>query len=368
MTLGKGLESLIPQKNPPVVQPDDKQVQQSNSFNNQQKNDANQQSPIAIQEPPKNNQNELKAHTESQSQLSQPKEHQVKPNYLKHHQVQSKEAIFLIETEHIKPNPFQPRKNFDEESLRELAASIREFGIIQPIVVSKIEKETDSGTSVEYQLIAGERRLMASKLVGLERIPAIIRKISNKSEQLEIAVIENLQRADLNPIETARSYAKLQDEFGLTQREIASRLGKSREVIANALRLLNLPTEIQDAVSNGQINESQGRLLLVIEDLAEQKKVFEEIINNNLSVRELRSRLRKSPLPDSLAEKQENKFQSTDPEIIDLQEQLIELLGAEVKIEKTDKNGKIIITFYSPEEIRGIIDKLNPKQGLINNS
>lgn len=353
MTLGKGLESLIPQKNPQSVQSDDKQAQQPSSFNNQQRNDINQSSSGVVQEQPK-------------EQQINPQ--QVKPQQAKHHQHSpSKEAIFLIEVEHIKSNPFQPRKHFDEESLRELAASIREFGIIQPIVVSKIEKETDSGTSVEYQLIAGERRLMASKLVGLERIPAIIRKISSKSEQLEVAVIENLQRADLNPIEMARSYAKLQDEFGLTQREIASRLGKSREVIANALRLLNLPTEIQDAVSNGQINESQGRLLLVIEDLVEQKKVFEEIINNNLSVRELRSRLRRGSLPNSLAEKQENKFESVDPEILNFQEQLMELLGAEVKIEKTDKNGKIIITFYSPEEIRGIINKLNQKQDSVNN-
>ena len=266
-------------------------------------------------------------------------------------------AIFHIEVEKIKPNPHQPRRDFDEEGLKELAASIREFGILQPLVVSKIEKETDFGADVEYQLIAGERRLMAAKMLGWERVPAIIRNIEKKSEQLEIAVIENLQRTNLNPVETGRAYAKLQDEFGLTQREIAQRLGKSRETIANTLRLLNLPTEIQEAVSKNQINESQARLLLIIEDPVQQQNLFKEILNNNLSVRELRQRVRKT---DKRQTTNDQRQISADPEIINFQEQLAELLGAKVKIEKSGKAGKIIITFYSPEEIQGIIEKLSP--------
>jgi len=267
------------------------------------------------------------------------------------------DAIFHIEVDKIKPNPYQPRRNFDENALKELAASIQEFGILQPLVVSKIEKETETGTSVEYELIAGERRLMAAKMLGWERVPAIIRKISQKSEQLELAVIENLQRTDLNPIETARAYAKLQEQFGITQREIAQRLGKSRETVANTLRLLNLPTEIQDAVTKNQINESQARLLLIIEEPVQQKNLFNELLNNNLSVRQLRQRVGKK-------EKQETSDKqqvAVDPEINMLQEKLIELLSAPVKIEKSGDGGKIIITFYSPEEIQSIIEKLNPK-------
>src|SRR3989344_4719501 len=147
------------------------------------------------------------------------------------------DAIFQIEVERITSNPHQPRREFNEEALKELANSIREFGVLQPLVVSKIERETENGTSVEYELIAGERRLMASKLAGLRTVPAIVRSTSSDKEKLELAIIENIQRADLNPIETARAFAKLQDEFKLTQREIAARLGKSREAVANSVRL-----------------------------------------------------------------------------------------------------------------------------------
>ena len=244
------------------------------------------------------------------------------------------ESVFLIEVEKIKSNPFQPRKHFDENALKELASSIREFGIIQPIIVSKIEHEVEDGTKVEYQLIAGERRLMAAKMIGMERVPAIVRRVSQKAEQMELAIVENLQRANLNPVETARAYARLQDEFGLTQREIAVRLGKSRESIANNLRILNLPTEIQEAVIKNQIN--------------------------NLSVRELRGRI-KIMAPGNKPSEASAKQASINPEIFHFQEQLTELIGAPVKIESTKEGGKIVISFYSPEEIQGIIQKLNPK-------
>src|SRR3989344_626061 len=174
--------------------------------------------------------------------------------------------VFLIEADKIKPNPHQPRRDFEEQPLKELASSIREFGVLQPIVVTKFEQDTDSGTAVWYELIAGERRLLASKMAGLERIPAIVRKIQTDKERLEMATIEKWQRADLSPIEEARAYAKLQDKFGLTQREISSRIGKSREVVANSVRLLNLPNNIQESVSKGEISGSQARLLLGIAD------------------------------------------------------------------------------------------------------
>lgn len=264
------------------------------------------------------------------------------------------DAIFLIEVDNISSNPHQPRRDFNEESLKELSASIREFGVLQPIIVSKIEEETETGTRVKYQLIAGERRLLASKMIGIERIPAIVKNISQKSEHLEMAVIENLQRADLNSIETARAYAKLQDEFGLTQREIATRLSKSRETIANTLRLLSLPSEIQDALTQNKINESQARLLLSVSNPTEQKNLFDNLLNNNMSVRELRARIRKS---DQRPTTNDQRPQ-IDAETKYLEEQLGEMLNAPVEIKKTNKGGKVVITFYSPEEIRGIIDKL----------
>ncbi len=152
------------------------------------------------------------------------------------------ESIFHIEVEKIVPNPYQPRKVFNAEEIQELADSIKEFGVLQPISVSKVVKETSSGTRVEYQLVAGERRLKAAKLAGLPRVPAIIRKGDTPKMKLELALIENIQRSNLNPLESARGYARLQDEFNLTQKDIAARVGKSRETVANTMRLLNLPT------------------------------------------------------------------------------------------------------------------------------
>ena len=262
------------------------------------------------------------------------------------------DPIFHIEADKIKPNPFQPRRNFDEESLKELASSIREFGILHPLVVNKHEIHTESGTAVEYHLISGERRLMAAKIAGLERVPAIVRATPTDRERLEMAIIENIQREDLNPIETARAYAKLQDQFGLTQREIAVRVGKSREVVANAIRLLNLPTEIQDSVAKGQINESQGRLLLMISDLKEQQDLFAELISSNLSVRDLRNKIRFAK------EKSVTPPLPPDPVLESIEEQLREILGTKVKLQKEGLGGKLTISFYSPEELQGIIEKL----------
>ena len=366
--LGRGLDSLIPPQNNQSQKnasgaPDFSKNQTDSNLQPARISEINipkkeeQKSPLIIKQEesfknfpelpePENNPSLVK---ENEEKFNEEKELDRKYRHRQYH-----EAVFQIETEKIKPNPFQPRKHFDEESLKELASSIREFGIIQPLVVSKVEKEVESGTQVEYQLVAGERRLMAAKILGLERVPAIIRRISKKAEQMELAIVENLQRENLNPIETARAYARLQDEFGLTQREIASRLGKSREVVANTLRLLNLPTEIQEAVSNNKINESQARLILAIADQKQQISIFNELVNSNLSVRELRSRIRK----DKSLKTPDRQATLIDPEMEQIQEQLAEILGTPVKIEKSEKGGKIIIPFYSEEEVRGIIEKL----------
>lgn len=275
--------------------------------------------------------------------------------------------VFLIEVDKISPNPQQPRRNFDEEGLKELAGSIREFGLLQPIVVSKLEKETETGTQVEYQLIAGERRWLAAKMLGLERIPAIIRSVDLDRERLELAVVENIQRADLDPIEAARAYAKLQDQFRLTQREIAARIGKSREVVANTLRLLNLPTSVQEAVSKGTVSESQARLLLAIPDLEKQQNLFEEILRSNLSVRELRSRVKKITEGGALAEETAPPETLINPELAAAQKTLEEILGAKVKVENSPAGGKLTISFYSPEELRNIVERLT-KQAPENNT
>lgn len=274
------------------------------------------------------------------------------------------DAIFHIEVDRIKPNPYQPRKYFDENALKDLASSIREFGILQPLVVSKVETETESGTKVEYQLIAGERRLMASKRAGLERVPVIIRQAAERAEQLELAIIENLQRENLDTIEMARSYARLQDEFGMTQREVAARLGKSREVIGNALRLLSLPVEIQDALAHNQINESQARLLLSIPNMTVQKQLFADLLTKNFSVRELKAKIKNihnPPVPRRAQEAFVGQQSNEDMEMRDLQNRLKSALGTDVKIDRRGESGKIVISFYSPEELYGVVKRINPQ-------
>lgn len=270
--------------------------------------------------------------------------------------------VFQIEAGKIIANPYQPRTVFDEEALKELAASIREFGILQPLVVTKIEEDTPNGTKITYQLIAGHRRLLAARMLGLSTVPTIVRKTQKRTEALELAVVENIQRQNLNSIETARAYARLSDEFGLTQREIAQRLGKSREAIANALRLLSLPSEIQDAISQGRINESQARLLLSIDEAPLQMEIFKQILEENLSVRDVRKRLQEHK--ENKEEKQkEAPIQTQDLQMKAFEKEMAELFGAPVHIEFSRNGGKIVIHFYSPEEAQGIIQRIRPQDG-----
>ena len=379
--LGKGLESLIPKKNvpdeqqtgqqpePAVFQPQNQTPSEYSEDKSQKNLDNFSVASIAGERHKISERVENLPGTPSEGEQGgkfssganrnfDAQRHDGGKNYhdsSKKHQ----DAIFHIEVEKIKSNPLQPRKEFDQEALKELASSIREFGILQPIVVSKIEIEKEFGADVEYQLIAGERRLMAVKILGWERVPAIIRKVDTRANQLELAIIENLQRENLNSVETARAYAKLQDEFGLTQREVAARMGKSRETIANALRLLSLPTEIQDAIAKNQINESQARLLMAITDQNQQQQLFKELIEKNLSVRELKQKINNQKNQSPTTNRQ---LTNSDPEMLGLQEKLTELLGAKVRIENGQKEGKIIISFYSPEEIQGIVDKLDSKE------
>lgn len=264
-------------------------------------------------------------------------------------------TVFQIEIENIDRNPHQPRRDFDEESLRELAASIREFGVLQPLIVSKIERETERGWSVRYELIAGERRLLAAKMAGLHTVPVIIREPSIEREKLELAIIENIQRADLNPIEFARAVSRLQDEFGLTQREIALRLGKSREAVANAVRLLSLPSEIQRAIEDGRVSPSHARLLLSVEDPAARGSLFKEILQESPTVREFASRIRRVR---SGGPRQEAQSSRLDPEMDRVREELEAFLGTKVAVDHKGSSGRITIAYYSPEELDAIIEKL----------
>lgn len=253
------------------------------------------------------------------------------------------DAIFHIEVEKIKPNPYQPRHVFKDEDLEELAASIREFGVIQPLVVTKRVEETAGGTVVAYELIAGERRLLAAKRAGLPRVPAIIQQTDSRQMKLEVALIENIQRSDLSSLETARAYAKLQEEFGLTQREIGLRVGKSREVVANALRLLSLPSEALHALAEGKINESQARALLSVDDLSRRAELLQEFVAGRVASRASRGKVAVSP---------------QSPEDMATVRALEEKLGAPVKVVRKAKGGTISITFYSDEEYRGVRARL----------
>lgn len=268
------------------------------------------------------------------------------------------DAIFYLDVSTIRPNPHQPRKHFDDAAIKELASSIREFGIIQPIIVSKVVKDAPGGTEVEYELIAGERRLMASKYLGLETIPAIIRNVDFDRERLELAVIENLQRENLNPVEMARAFARLQDEFRMTQREIAVRLGKSRETVANTLRLLDLPTAIQEALEKNQISESHGRLLLAIDDPAVREKMFQELLKTRMTTRELKHRVEMVGKDKAPSERE-----GLSPELQMMKERLTEELGAPVEIHSNPQSGgKITISFYSPEELKNILERFGAQE------
>lgn len=257
------------------------------------------------------------------------------------------DSVFQIEVDKIEPNPYQPRRFFQPEELQELAESIREHGVLQPIVVTKKTSEADSGTKVTYELVAGERRLRATRLVGLPRIPAIIRSsVPPKQAQLELALIENIQRSNLNPLESARAYARLQEEFNLTQREIAIRVGKSREAVANALRLLNLPQEAQEALELGKMSESQARAILSVSSPQEQRKALEKILSGGVSGRELHRESRaKAEVP-------------ADPESRYWQKRLEEYFSAPAVVSKKGNKRQLTLRFFSEEEWQGALRRL----------
>ncbi|HPV33549.1 MAG TPA: ParB/RepB/Spo0J family partition protein, partial [Candidatus Paceibacterota bacterium] len=251
------------------------------------------------------------------------------------------DKIFLIEVEKIKPNPFQPRSEFNNERLRDLADSIRQYGVLQPLVVTRNEVEREDGSLYsEYELIAGERRWRASQLAGLKQVPAVIRTgAQSDKEKLEMAIIENLQREDLNPIERAQAFFRLIKEFNLTHAEVAKRIGRSREYVSNTVRILNLPQEMLDALVSGKINEGHTRPLLMLSDRPhEQVTIFKEIIFKRLNVRDTENIARR------IAFDKVRKIETlVEPEILELEEQLTEKYGNRVTVEKKEKGGRVMI-------------------------
>jgi ParB family chromosome partitioning protein len=246
----------------------------------------------------------------------------------------------------IGPNPHQPRSRFDADDLADLAASIQEHGIIQPLILTR------ASTPGSYTLIAGERRLMAAKQVGMETVPAILRT-SNEQERLEIALIENVQRSDLSPLETAAAFHQLSEEFNLSHSEIAKRVGKSRVAITNTLRLLNLPPRVQQALQLKKVSEGHARALLALPNAQAQSAALQTILDKGLNVRQTEELVNKfrgekpirKPKPESV------------PEIKALEERLRSSLGTKVNLKHGRKGGTITIHYYSDEELDGLLNR-----------
>lgn len=263
-------------------------------------------------------------------------------------------SIFWIEVEKVVPNPFQPRREFDPAKLTELADSIRMYGILQPLVVTRREIMRENGAfSTEYELIAGERRLRASKLAGLTQVPVIIRTgEESQLMKLELAIIENLQREDLNAVDRALAFKQLSEQFGLSHALVAVKVGRSREYVSNSIRLLNLPDTILGALRVNDISDGHARTLLMLNDRPEEQDiVFREILLKKLSVREV-ERIARKIATEKVRKKE---WANSDPELIEIERQFTETLGTRVQILKTDFGGKLTIDYFSPEDLQKLL-------------
>jgi len=253
-----------------------------------------------------------------------------------------------ISIDQIVPNPHQPRQSMDEEGLQELANSISEHGLIQPLIVTRAE--------TGYQLIAGERRWRASKLAGLASVPVIVKETSPQ-QMLELAIVENIQRADLNPLEEAEAYAQLMQDFNLTQEAVAERVGKSRTAVANTVRLLNLPDSIKKSLASGKISEGHARTLLSLKSQADQIKAMKAIVERGLNVRQTEALVRQYQAEDPLPAKL--KRPSLTPHDRRLLRQFESRLGTKVELSRTDDEaGRLTIHFYSQEEFQAIFNAI----------
>lgn len=258
--------------------------------------------------------------------------------------VKKEDQVLHIPLSEITPNPDQPRKHFSHSDLEDLIASIKLHGVLQPILVS--EKLTGG-----YELIAGERRFRASEMAGVATVPALIKKTNNQ-ERLEIALIENIQRQDLNPIEEAFAFRRLTQEFGLTQDEVAERVGKSRPAVTNTIRLLDLPEVIQRALMDGTLSPGKARAILSLRSQDEQIKLFQSMMGGNMTVRDVEAAV---ALQGDRSRKGSIR---RDPQIYEVEKQLEERFGTKVKINQRGEKGTIVLEYYSKEELKKMVDEL----------
>jgi len=262
-----------------------------------------------------------------------------------------KESVFNIETNKISPNPMQPRQEMDRDDLSELADSIKEHGILQPLIVTKTVRDLAKGQDVEYALIAGHRRWAAARMLGLPHVPAIIRD-STEQQRLELALVENLQRADLNALDKANAFKRLHDEFDLTHQEIAQKVGKRREVATNTMRVFSLPQVSQEGLRGNKISEGHAKMLAGVKSPQTQKALYDEIIQNSLNVRQVEQRVREV----SVSAHKRKIFH--DPEIKKIAGQLTGYFGNKVDIHRSGIGGKVVINFSDKEDLGKVVKKI----------
>ncbi len=257
-------------------------------------------------------------------------------------EVVSGEKVMTVPIDKVSANPWQPRSNFDHDKLNELAESIKKHGIIQPLVVTRV--------GGAWQLIAGERRLKAAQLLNMTEVPVIVKEVSDR-DKLELSIIENVQRHDLNCLEEAESYKRLMEEFGLSQEEIARQVSKSTSTIANMLRVLQLPIVIKEALGANKITFSHAKIILSYPGKNEQIKIFKKILHSDLTVKQLDELAHRTVLKEKNEKKQ-------DPILVAYEDKLAKNLGAKVAIKKRGERGQILIDFYSHEELKNLLEKL----------
>jgi ParB family chromosome partitioning protein len=262
-----------------------------------------------------------------------------------------------VDIDLVVPNPEQPRTAFNEDTLGDLVESIREHGVLQPLLVSELPQ---GGT---YQLVAGERRLRAARMAGLERVPVVIKEAASR-ELLELALVENLQREDLSPLEEAQAYRRLADEFGMTQEAIAGRVGKSRAAVANALRLLGLDGELRNSLVAGEITEGHARALLGIEDASERRRAWRQVVDGGLTVRQTEELVRRWGRAPATSTRAEAQPPPPGREVAAIEERLRNALGTKVEVQRASSGkGRIVVHFYSDEELNGVLQRLGLIEG-----
>ena len=268
-------------------------------------------------------------------------------------------GLLLADVDDIAPNPHQPRTRLDPDALQELADSIKEHGLIQPLVVTARQMGEEGAGLHRYQLIAGERRWQAARMAGLQQVPVIVKE-ATQQQMLELALVENIQRADLNPLEEAMAYRQLVDEFGLTQEQVANKVGRNRVSITNALRLLRLPAQIQQLLAEERLTEGHARALLGLERLEDQLKLAKLVEQRGLSVRQTEEAVRRMA-----AQAEPKARQRPSPDTEALEQTFREALGTKVNLTRGRRGGRLTIYFYSEEELQALYDLLvePPEQG-----